>query len=976
MIDRPSLVFFLALATGGTSSPSAAFAQNVNQLSTRLTISQDTSLKQEPGRLLLVTFRHGLPIGGVRLYGNFGELRTEPDGTISRDLPAGQYSLQVEGYTGKINFAIVSEAETSITIELSEQNRLKFNSQTPTASITSPDPEMASLLEKAKTHDKKHLKADVEETVVLAPQIKGSTAALVEIRRKSSNVTDVLGAEQISRAGDSDAASSLRRVTGLTLIDGKYVYVRGLGERYSAVQMNAFNLPSPEPSRRVVPLDLFPTAILESVIVQKSYSTNLPGEFGGGLIQLQTRSLPEKFYFRASLSMQADNSSSLLGYRGGSLDNLGIDDGTRQLPSSIRAALADGKKLVQRQPGSAEGISEQELTQLGRSLPNIYNLNRTEHTPLPGISLATGNRWRILGRNLGLSGSMLYGQNTDSGERRSLGYNVGSQGRLENDFQKLSQFSEIETRVAMNFDVGIDLSKHSKIGYNTFLLRHSTDFAQIESKTSSATPTSKLESTTIEWTERQIWTHHLNGKHRLAIEKPIEITWRAGLADAQRNSPDRREYAYEQTPFARQMRSDSGGNRRTYSELNDQTLEFALKVSLPVLSDPEKLKINLGANRIEKSRKADVFRLFFASDFSGRGPVADDADPESRFQKDNIGPGKFQLQNLTDAADSYSGKQIIDAQFAMADYSYSKKWSLQVGARHEHSVQTVNTFRYFEPNQPFAQSTLSMEDFLPTYSLTWKPSQNLRGRLAYSETLARPDFRELSTVGFIDDQTGYEVQGNSNLTGTVIRNIDHRWEYYFNSDEYASVGAFYKKFENPIEVMFVPGVNRIQTFDNAQAAENFGLEIESRLSLRHLARPLRRWTVLSNLTLISSNIVLDERNRGIQTSDSRPLQGQSPYVVNFQVQYDRPFWGLYASLLYNVVGERITEVGTNGIPDTYEQPAGQLDFVASKKFAKTWTMSMRAKNLLNPAVESFQSNQLVRSFRRGRTVGVSIGAAF
>ena len=176
--------------------------------------------------------------------------------------------------------------------------------------------------------------------------------------------------------------------------------------------------------------------------------------------------------------------------------------------------------------------------------------------------------------------------------------------------------------------------------------------------------------------------------------------------------------------------------------------------------------------------------------------------------------------------------------------------------------------------------------------------------------------------------------------------------------------------------MFLPGVNRIQTFDNGKAANNFGLELEGRMEARHFSRTLRRWTVLSNLTLITSEIELDERNRGIQTSSQRPLQGQSPYVVNMQLQYDRSTWGFSSTLLYNMIGKRITEVGTNDIPDTYEQPFGQLDFVASQKIQKNWTLSLRAKNLLDPEIESTQGDEIVRSQKRGRNFSLNLGAIF
>lgn len=1032
MNKRSVAALFLSLVAGRGITPPVAFAETANQLSTRF---EKPVLRPQEGRLLVVAFRDGLPASGIELDGQFGQLVTRSDGTLSAELAPGEYKAHIAALGRELRFHIYSGEETQITLQvlgnaeglallnepqiaeqkaaqptrqftvqiLSEANSSPIagasvlvagQEETATSnaqgvaqiaiesdndSITVFHPKFQSLTTKpATTVRLKDATNELEEIVVLAPKVKGSVSALVEVRRQASAVTDVLGSEQMARAGDSDAATSLRRVTGLTLMNGKYVYVRGLGERYSGVQMNQFSLPSPEPARRVVPLDLFPTSVLESIVVQKSYSPDLPGEFGGGIIQLQTRSLPDKFFFKASLSTNVEVTDNRLSYRGGKSDWLGIDDGGRKLPLEIESVLASGRKLVRKQPGSAEGISEEELTRLGRTLPNNYKTSRTSDQPPPNMTISSGTSFKFGGNKIGVAGGLLYGLSIDSGEKKNNGYNVGAGKKLVNDFSEKADYAETEIRLAGSLDFGWELHKSHQIGFSTFLLRHTTDFAQEKFKISQSAPSSTLESTALEWTERQLWTKHLKGRHNLSFVfgRPVEVAWRAGLADAERLSPNRREYAFERTPNSFQMRSDSGGNRRTDSKLTDQSREFGLDITIPLSSSPEKLKMKLGLNQVRRERRSDVFRFFFQQDWTGPGPVAPGAAPEERFKPENIGPGGYMLQNLTDAADSYSGRQTVNAQYTVVDFSPWQEWSFQAGARAETSEQKVSTFRYFEPNTPFAESELKMRDLLPAYSAVWKPSEQWRARLAYSETLARPDFREMSTVGFIDDDTGYEVQGNANLKGTVIRNIDHRWEYYFTSDEYASIGGFYKRFANPIEVMFVPGVNKIQTFDNARAARNYGAEVEARLGLRHFSRTLRRWSVLGNYTWIQSTIELDARNRGIQTSNSRPLQGQSPYTVNFQLQYDRPLWGFSATLLYNIVGPRITEVGTNQIPDTYEQPIHQIDLVASKSLAKNVTLGLRARNIFDPLIEARQDNEIVRSQRRGRSMGVSLNAVF
>lgn len=873
--------------------------------------------------------------------------KTDARGMVSGDIPQGKYSLSVF--------------------------HPEYQTQTLADVVVAGSP---VVLDEVKL---KEAVNELEDVVVLAPKVRGSVSALVEVRKQSSAVTDVLGAEQMARAGDSDAAASLRRVTGLTLVSGKYVYVRGLGERYSGVQMNSFSLPSPEPSRRVVPLDLFPTAIMESIVVQKSYTPDLPGEFGGGLIQLKTKSLPESFFFRANIATNYENVNNGLTYKGGSKDWLGMDDGSRKLPDSIKNLLSKGTQLTPNLPGFDKGVSQEELVTLGRTLSNDYNTSRSDSPSLPGLSLSMGTGWDLSGIKLGVSGSALYGQSTDQLERRVRTFNVGSAGKLEIDTDQRTEYSEVETRLAGSFDVGVDIYKHTQLRASTFLLRNTTNLAQNNLRQSFGSGGNFTDSTTLDFTERQLWTQHLKGEHKLEkwISHPITFDWRAGTSDALRDSPDRREYTYDLINGAKTIASDSAGNRRTWSDLADDSTELAVNLTVPVFkSEPEFLKFKVGALSLDKNRRSDITRLFFANDYSGPAPIDLSANPETVFRPDNRKPGVYLLRNLTNAADSYSGKQTVNAQYIMTDFSPWQKWSFQAGVRREVSEQQVNTFKYFEPGNPFAVSKLVMNDILPAYSLVWKPTDKIRGRLAYSETLARPDFRELSTVGFIDDETGNIVQGNANLKGTVIKNIDHRWEYYFTPDEYASVGIFYKNFENPIEVMFLPGVNRIQTFDNAKAANNFGVELEGRMGIRHFSRALRRWTVLSNLTFIRSEIELDARNSGIQTSASRPLQGQSPYVVNMQLQYDRTNWGFSSTLLYNMVGKRITEVGTNDIPDTYEQPFGQLDFVASQKIQKNWTLSLRARNLLDPEIEATQGNEVVRAQKRGRIFSLNLGAVF
>lgn len=999
----------------------------------------------EPGRLLILVFRDGLPVPGIEILGSFGSRVTNEDGVVSVELPAGRSEVGLPANRGAVPVNVVSGGETEVVINLAV-GKADFDIAAPEAASATSVPELTATRADAplvlrmtdqrtgaplaaaavrvagyrgqvladkegrvelRLPDGKHeflvtsegysqqtrsldvgadrafdfklrpAEGELEEFVVLAPRNQGSVAALVEVRRRSAAVTEVLGAEQMSRQGDSDAAASLRRVTGLTLMGGKYVYVRGLGERYSGVQMNGLFLPSPEPARRVVPLDLFPTSVLESVVVQKSYTPDLPGEFGGGLIQLRTRRLPERFFARVSLSSEFNDLGDRLTTGGGGTDWIGRDNGSRAMPASIRDALKSGRRLIENNPPSvSDGFSPGELQALGRSLSDNYDTDRTSTGLPPGLALAAGSRWNFEGWSLGAAGSLLNGTSGDVVEQTTRKFNVGAGGALESDEDARTEKSEIERKFGASLDVGADLGADHRLSLGGLYVMNSTDTTQVKEYTQRSSSVGGYRKTNIEWAQRELFTTQLIGQHRFAsglAKEKTGVEWRLGRSLAKRDAPDQREYVYYLKDKAYELNTDTTGNRRVFEELGDNGNEAAIDLTVPIDSSVVAgIKMKTGLSRQERDRRSDAYRLHFRNRFrTGQTPDLTQG-PDEVFSEPNRNPDGWVLTNLTESADSYSGEQVTEAAYLMSEIDLNPRWSLVTGVRAENSRQIVRTFYYYDPSSPTSEGGMKTSDLLPSHSLVWKPNDSVRVRLAYSETLARPDFRELSTVPFIDNETGYEVVGNSRLRGTVIRNIDHRWEYYFNPDEYLSAGVFFKRFESPIEEVFEPSPNLRKTFENADSADNRGLELEGRVGLRRLSRGLRRWMLLGNLSLIDSKVRLADSSRGIQTTSDRPLQGQSPYVLNLQMQYDRPLQGTTATLLYNVIGPRITEVGTAGRPDILEQPFHQIDLTATQKIGGTASLAFKAKNLLDPEVKATQGDETVRSLRRGRDFSITL----
>jgi len=808
--------------------------------------------------------------------------------------------------------------------------------------------------------------SEVEEYVILAPKNKGSLTDLIEVRKQSHQVSEVLAAEQMSRQGDSDVASSLRRVTGLTLMSGKYIYVRGLGERYSAVQMNGFSVPSPEPARRVVPLDLFPASLLESVIVQKSFSADLPAEFGGGLVQLKTRSIPEQLFAQITLGENLGLPNEVLAYSGGSSDLLAKDDGTRALPAPILNFLKTGQKI------DSLGIEEQRG--LGQSLKKNYNIYQKKYDSLPSFNLALGNQWSGNDFQMGAVSSIKFSSENDFKQKITQAVDVPSEGKLEVTQKGISENSEMESRWTGTLDLGLKIKEKAKLNAHFTQLRHATDQVSIQEKSGSGVNDYSRKTTQSSWVERhmsiQQWQGEYDFSSEFAKENKLLVRW--GKSQAERFAPDNKEYTYKKTSAQEPYRLDpeASGNLRTYGELQDFSEESGIEYSFRtenLLGLENHWK--MGGGWIQRGRFSEVYRLQYVKDYlSGQEPDLE-RSPDQIFSEGD----KWVLRNQTEGADSYRGQQRQSSVYLQSNTKINNNWSMGIGGRGEWSHQDVKTFFYYAPAEFQSRGGLETFDLLPAYSVNWSPSDALRVRWIYGETVSRPDFRELSTSRYLDDQTGYEAMGNAELKTTIIQNLDHRWEYYFSEDEYVSLGVFHKKFISPIEEVFLPIAGTLlKVPKNALSATNRGYEIEFRQSMRGLSRDLRRWSLFANFSQIDSQVELDPASRANLTSQNRPMQGQSPYVINLQIQYDRPVMGTQATLLLNQIGERISEVGTDLRPDIIEKAYPQVDFVIQQNFRKKTKFQFKVKNILDPDVEAYQGPVVVRSYKNGTSYALGL----
>ncbi|WP_295627366.1 TonB-dependent receptor [uncultured Nitrosomonas sp.] len=879
----------------------------------------------------------------VFLSGSTQKLRTDEQGRVTATIQAGSYSISL------LHSAYSSQTQDDVKITDGETTELSFK-------LTPAGVELA-------------------EYVVLEPHLAGTVASVIEEQRAATSVSTVLGAEQFSRAGDGDAASALRRASGLTLVGGQFIFIRGLGERFSTTLVNGAAVPSPDPTRRVVPLDLFPTNILESVLVQKTYSPDRPAEFAGGTVELRTRGIPDAFFFNLNLQTGINDNTTFrdgLTYKGGATDFTSYDDGARALPDSLANATQNGNL----QPASVfnpNGVTPGQLEGLGEDLSGVWDVNRNKQGPDTGFQASMGDSFSF--------GDFRVGYITAAGWKQEF--------RRQNEINR--EFASARLIETQDLDVQRSLREVAVTGYaateleykdshrlfaKTMFLRQSIDEARVSQGFVDA-ETTEVRRTRLRFFSNQLLTNQFGGEHRFDWLKDFSINWLYTDATANRDEPKTRDYRYDASPatgdFIFSQRADS--NVITYADLIDKDQSWRVDGKLPLqLTSNHKLTLSSGVITQTKSRDASAQRFSyfrFGPDASNTA-ITSQSSVESILLPQYIGANGFQLRDVTRKSDQYTASQNLLAYYGKLDLLSYDRVNVTGGLRWEDNDQKVNTFLR---NQP-TTAQLNRVDMLPSVVTTFFLTDKQQLRAGFSQTLSRPDFRELSSAPFFDMNTNQETVGNPLLKQTAITNWDLRWEYYLSPTENIFAGFFWKDLTNPIELVAQPGTGALNTFQNADKASVYGFELEVLKKLDFVHPQLQNFYVGGNYTWSQSNVKLTAQNLIAQTTNNRPLQGHSEHIVNFQVGYDNPKWKTQATLLYNVASERIMAAGVLSAPDKYEQPFQQLDFVVSQNLYKGLSTQISMQNLLDDDVRIMQGDEISRQFRRGRFFNLSVRLAY
>jgi TonB-dependent receptor len=734
-------------------------------------------------------------------------------------------------------------------------------------------------------------------------------------------------------------------------------------------------VPTTEPDKKVVALDMFPAGLLDSVQVAKSYSPDRSAEFAGGLVQINPIKLPSRAVLDVSYGVSAISTAtgkSIPLSPLGSRDWLGFDNGARALPSSF-----PDSKIVRRGIFTPNvGFTPDEITAFGRALDNTWRPRAADGAPGQNLGLVLGNRFG----KLGFVGS--YSQSykeTFVREQRAF-YRVDEGDTLEAVSDYDIQYGTQKAQIGAVANLSYEFSSNNRLSLENFYTHSGRDEGRVFEGPNTENNFYYFNNR-LQFIEEGLLSNGISGEHFVRGLSNSRLDWRATFAQATRKEPDLRETLYQATlvPVAGGgftysgtpvLADESQSGFRMFNDLDDQTLDLAANWSIFSTAGNRPTQYKFGVSYIDRERGFTSRRFRFIPITSGSGgSVAANLTqtPEEIFASNNIGRA-FRFNEETRPVDGYDGEQSTMAGYGMVDLSMSARTRLIAGARVERFEQAVTSFDPFGLFVSTVTSENKNTDVFPSINLVQGLGNNQNLRLGYSATVNRPEFRELATFEFTDVVGARATRGNPDLRRAIIQNADVRWELFPGGRSILAASAFYKYFDQPIERVVIAGAQPIVTFQNAQSARNFGFELEAARQL------LPGLFVNLNYTFVDSKITLEAAQRTVQTSLERALAGQSRNVFNASAEYGRG--GFNARVLVNRYGDRISDVGSNGAPDIVEQGRPQIDLVVSQRLGQ-FNLRFGVDNLADSRFNYTQGigdNQArERSYVLGRVFSLSLG---
>ncbi len=911
------------------------------------------------------------PIAGARVFvrGTAVDVRTDEKGRFSAKVPSGKtlsisvvhsaYSAQTVG-----GIVVKKDGTTSRTVKL-----------TP-----------ASM--------------ELEEFVVLAPKIEGSIADVIAEEKNINAVVNILGSEELSKKGDSDAAAALKRVTGVTLVDGKSIYVRGLGDRYSNVEMNSMPLPSPNPMKRSVPLDIFPSSVIGSMKVQKSATADIPSSFGGGYIDIRTKESIHEDFIKISLGTKfnRDTGTAQIDYVGSATDWTGYDFSYRDIPQPILDAteMHVGEATPQL---DTDDFTKEQLSDFTRMFINrIYAVNKT--TLLPGVSgsIEAGRNFTINDdHELSVFGTYGYSQDNTFRQEEYFKYDYDMYG---NQYDTPTQSGTIDQR-----EMAISHGGMLNIGYNfldVFKLKYTKLYTKDSSKKTRITDGilgSNDEHLTIynlDWEERELNADQLSGEFDYRLFNS-DSTFNFGLQHSTANfyQPNNYQYIYYNTAdFAYLYNKNSTNNSATRLESDDvlKSLYLKNKHDIEIFNPKESIEYGITFSSKERVSRQRRFRLA-VSPYSliEDQMMTQDID---RIYGLYVIPDypydyrPFLLTSYNEPADAFDGYVDEKSPYVSLMLRPMDQMEAVFGLRYVDLTQTIDEYMT-DPTNPdmslrnniiITSSSKEVKEFFPSFSLKYKYDDKNVFDIAASKTYIMPDLRELSGIYNHPFETA-TIIGNPDLVNTIMYNFDLKYSYFFSEDEYVKLGWFYKYMDKPIEDILLYSTSLpIYSFANTDYATLYGIEIDGRKNLDFLGQMWQNCYLSGNFSYTESDVSLTEEQQTKLATNHRTLQGLSPYVANLTAGYEND--NRSVSLNVNYMSERIRKVGIIAfglaLEDQYETPPTLLDLVWIEKFDYGYPLELKVKagNLLDDETIWKEGDGITRYYKTGPTLDLKISAKF
>jgi outer membrane receptor protein involved in Fe transport len=897
----------------------------------------------------------GEPLVGAEVYVRGTQLGslTDLDGAFEIEgVPAGPQGLRVLylGYAEKTVTGLEVPAGGAVTIEVS---------MVPEA-----------------------LLAEGVTVEVTAEEERGSVEGALAFQRSSTNVVNGISSQEIRRTPDSNAAEAVKRVSSTSLVDGRYVYVRGLGERYSTALLDNVALPTPEPEKRVVPLDLFPASMLESVFTVKTFTPDLPGDFAGGLVSIQTKDVPDEPFFR--ISTGAGWSSNLADedlpdYRGGDLDWLGVDDGTRELPDEFpeRLSITTPRDQVAALHSSFRSDFRTTLEEPGFG----------EASKSFGLSLGTPTR--LLGRDAGFFLGGNYAYNANARTQKEF-YPSLAADLFQYDFD--SRIGTREVTWGGLAGLGIELSNDDRLSWKTLVTQAAEDEARLVSGPFDFSTSGFARISRLQFVERTLLSSQLQGEHKVGWIGDGRLEWEGAYGFALRDEPDTRQSFYvAQAPDGPFFFNETGDNGRFFSDLTDRLAQGSFKLSsrFGFLNGQDAV---LDVGGLGALRTRDFSARRFA--YENSSPAGRTLPPEQLFTADAIAAGDISFLERTEPNDEYEATEVMGAGFASLDVGVSNHLRVTGGLRVERNETELDSFDPATGSRLAGVSTdLRTTEPLPSLAVRWEPSESQVVHLSGTRTIVRPQFRELAPFRY---ETYLEsTLGNPFLENGEIWNADLRWSLFPNLGEIVSIGAFYKRFNDPIEIVRIPtGGTNLGTPEpyNAPGARTYGVELELRQDLGNWTRGLNGLGMSANVAFADSKV---EQDRPVKvftggsassgptllepevfTNAERPMVNQSPFLVNASLWWTGSATGTTATLLYNGIGERLAQVGVQGFDDIYELQRHSLDLTVEQPLGDALSAKVALQNLTDAPYEFRLGQDTTRKYEIGRQVSFTAAYTF